>query len=90
MDWQQLIANFPWRDVAATAIIAFLFWKVFIKLTEIITGRLDSLLLTLNDVRNSLKRVAENDLPHIAASLDRIAEGFGERISSERKGERQC
>lgn len=85
MDFQWL-REFPWRDVAATAILAFLFWRVFVKLTDIIVTRLDSIVHHTKELDHTLKGIAQNDLKHLSDSVDRIIGLLGcERQTTENR-----
>jgi len=72
------LKDFPWRDVAATAIVAFLFWRVFLKLTEIIVTRLDKIVDNTREIDRTLKLIAQNDLKHLSQGLDCIVKLLGQ------------
>lgn len=86
-EWLKL----PVRDVAATAIIAFLCWKMFLKLIEVLENQVRGLseqLAAINSniaaMNSLLSRFMENDMQHILEALNTI--GKRRRRSVRRKG----
>jgi len=79
----EFVKDFPWRDVAATAIMAFLFWRVFLKLTEIIAARLDRIIDNTKEINRTLEEMVRNDLQHLSHAIDHIIELL-EQLRSER------